>query len=189
MMASPQSVMADTTKVHVDGFRGIPWGSTKESIRSQYNSNSIDEVQQSGSTLFLSLVHQSMFGLEGDLWFVLNDGLLSRGIWEFPAKSRRLYWLGRHVARRDVVTVLSMLESKYGVPAGYRINGAVSGYVSRDKVYDDFGASYPVNNVDLWWVDSKGNAINVMLKAEPEVISVVYLSAAALEEGSKNNDH
>lgn len=185
-----QRPIDNVTKVNVDSFRGFPWGSSEDKIRENYPANAIGRVEQTRHTYMLSVPDESMFGLKGDLWFELTDGELTRGIWEFPANSRRRYWIGRHVARRDVTTVLSMLEEKYGSPAHYTINGTSRNYVSRENVYDDFGAAdYPVNNVDIWWFDAKGNGISLHLQAEREFISISYHSIAAMQQALKREDH
>lgn len=185
-----QPAQGDTSRVPIDSFRGFEWGATEEKIRAKHKPASIIDLHQSSEIFHLHVTNEVMFGLEGDMWYELRNGGLGVGIWEFPARSRRLNWVGRHVARRDVVTVLSLLQAKYGLPAAYSVNGVAARYTLAERVYEDFGAGlYPVNHVVLWWVDTYQNAIQIHLNAESERMVVRYMSAASMNETMKQEDH
>jgi hypothetical protein len=177
------------TKAPIDSFRGFPWGVTEGAIRTKYASKELTEADQPSDIRVLGLHDELMFGIKGDIWFTLKKGSLIAGSWQFPNQSKRAYWIGRHVLRRDVEVVLALLEEKYGLPRLYRINGTLVQYRSRDKVFADYGEVSPTNHVDLWWRDANDNVLSFHLRADLDLMVVNYQSSAAQLEVQAQEDH
>lgn len=168
------SIFSQTNKINsnrLEGFRGIPWGVSKDSVRNKENAEYLQSFKGFGIE---SLSYKGeIAGLECRVDYTFRDGKLAEGMYSFKPKE----------LKSDYLLLYDFIAKSYGKPkymSGRSIN-ARDVWIKENN-YGRF------RGPELYWSFSNGFiALQAARFKEDININIIFAAGKTIEEyGSEN---